>query len=938
MLLRRWYLLFVLAGSLCLVGQTPPTTVEREALDRGIALMRQNEVAAAGAVLDSLAYGPEGELRGDSFGVAIQYALGRNYTNYGTEHEAVPYYETALELADALYAEPHNDRARIRVGLSEALITADRPRAIRLIGEARDIYRALPDPDAQFWVRALWNLARAYELDRDLAGAENAIALAVAKAENEPAVPVSDRFLILNQATQIGLEFHDGGGPTQDYAEAALVAARAYGDPMYVHTAYATLMSLHNKLNQPARVRSYARQNLAFLEARPGLEFLQADVYVTLTNSYRKVGDYGEALLSANRAVDLQRAYDPTYLHYGLAARANTRTQSGDPAAAVADLNEALTVLGGGADTVGSLVYLPADSVRQVGLAINVYDLRAQALRRAGRPTDALADLAAITTLGERQRRGVSLTESRLYLSGKLSDFYARSVDLHQQLARTDPVHYWNALLQSDRAKGFSLLARLTERRAARDAQRTELRAELAALEQVSDPTPEQTDRLATARLDLARLDRALKETIPEVTEYGLPELQTQLAAYPEEVLVYHFGTDSSYLFRVTPGNTPRTYLLPPADSLAPLITAWRKAIRASAYRVTSLRPLAEQLAADERFLTLGQALRRAILPGIDPAKLSEQLLIVPDGPLNYLPFGALPLSSGDLPLDYGKLEYLQNDRTLRYAYSLRYLAESARLPASDAPYDLVAFAPSFTGDTSVLAVRSAVATPGADAPALSPLRHNVPEVERIAGGIGNHRTYLGSDASIAAFREAAGSGRVLHVSTHGLVDAADPRLSFLAFSAGPGQEVRQSLLFVNELPSLNLNADLVVLSACETSLGEVAPGENVLSLGSAFAASGARSTLTTLWAVDDRAIEEQMVGFYANLQTGMSRTRALAAAKENQRRGEYAHPYYWSATLLHGAGGPLELGTPGIAWWVYLVGAAVLLLPGYALLRRLRA
>ncbi len=88
------------------------------------------------------------------------------------------------------------------------------------------------------------------------------------------------------------------------------------------------------------------------------------------------------------------------------------------------------------------------------------------------------------------------------------------------------------------------------------------------------------------------------------------------------------------------------------------------------------------------------------------------------------------------------------------------------------------------------------------------------------------------------------------------------------------------------------LAAELAVLSACETNLGKYVAGENVLSLASAFTAAGARSTLTTLWSVNDEATKELMVAFYRALTAGKTRSEAVAAAQaEHQEKPDVAHP-----------------------------------------------
>ena len=169
------------------------------------------------------------------------------------------------------------------------------------------------------------------------------------------------------------------------------------------------------------------------------------------------------------------------------------------------------------------------------------------------------------------------------------------------------------------------------------------------------------------------------------------------------------------------------------------------------------------------------------------------------------------------------------------------------------------------------------------------------------------------------------------------MVDSERPELSFIAFAQTADSLQRDQLLYFNDLYTLPLDNELTVLSACETSLGKLAPGETTMSLASAFAAAGARSTLTTLWQVDDEATKLLTVAFYRALADGLDRATALHDAQHQLlTSGDYAHPYYWSGMALHGQAGALPVETDDelvLDWWGWLiVGVALLLGLGYFL------
>jgi CHAT domain-containing protein len=145
--------------------------------------------------------------------------------------------------------------------------------------------------------------------------------------------------------------------------------------------------------------------------------------------------------------------------------------------------------------------------------------------------------------------------------------------------------------------------------------------------------------------------------------------------------------------------------------------------------------------------------------------------------------------------------------------------------------------------------------------------------------------------------------------------------------------------LYAYELFGLQLDADMVVLSACETGTGKIAPGEGVLSMARAFRFAGARSVLMSLWKVDDAANASIMGDFYRLLGEGASKSEALRKAKLDYLDNSSAvsgQPFFWAAMVPMGEMAPLDLprGQAGAPWaWVLLLGAG--LTGGWVVVRR---
>jgi CHAT domain-containing protein len=146
------------------------------------------------------------------------------------------------------------------------------------------------------------------------------------------------------------------------------------------------------------------------------------------------------------------------------------------------------------------------------------------------------------------------------------------------------------------------------------------------------------------------------------------------------------------------------------------------------------------------------------------------------------------------------------------------------------------------------------------------------------------------------------GDYRYLHFATHGIVNAANPTLSGLAFEQDTSS-TDDGILHLGEVYNLSLNADLVVLSACETGLGQIAKGEGIIGLTRGFLYAGASNLLVSLWQVNDATTSNLMLDFYGQMLEGSSKPQALREAKLQmiRRHYEYAKPYFWSPFILIG-------------------------------------
>jgi CHAT domain-containing protein len=185
--------------------------------------------------------------------------------------------------------------------------------------------------------------------------------------------------------------------------------------------------------------------------------------------------------------------------------------------------------------------------------------------------------------------------------------------------------------------------------------------------------------------------------------------------------------------------------------------------------------------------------------------------------------------------------------------------------------------------------------------PDLGDSRYDLPQAQAEALGVAqmfpNSRALLGRDATKDAVRKLGSAFSILHFASHGTFDSDAPLNSGLSL-AGPSEAVGR--LTVTDLYALRLDAQLVTLSACDTGLGKILNGDDVIGLTRGFLHAGARSVMASLWSVDDSATAQLMISFYRELDSHGMR-EALRLAQINTRAA-HPEPLYWAAFEVMGS------------------------------------
>ncbi|MGH9944440.1 MAG: CHAT domain-containing protein, partial [Pyrinomonadaceae bacterium] len=434
-------------------------------------------------------------------------------------------------------------------------------------------------------------------------------------------------------------------------------------------------------------------------------------------------------------------------------------------------------------------------------------------------------------------------------------------------------------------------------------------------------------------------------------------ELQRQVLDENTLLLEYALGDKRSFLWAVTPDSLVSHQLPPRAEIEAAARRVYELLVaRQPAPGLTEAQQRRRETEADAQYQTQATALSRMLLGPVAAQLGRKRLLVVPDGALQYLPFAALPVPSAQGPGAGGRepeesalsRQPTPDPRPLIVEHEIVSLPSASVLAVlrremagrRPAPKGVAVLAdPVFGVDDARVKLSLASVNHSADTPqphkakraSSSATSGPLERAVRSVRGDGDHRAGLrrllfsrdeaeailkvmpqASDLKALDFRASRALAvsdelsqyRVIHFATHGLLDSKHPELSGLVLSlvdeAGRPQD---GFLRLHEIYNLRLNAELVVLSACQTGLGKEVRGEGLIGLTRGFMYAGAPRVLASLWQVDDAATTELMKRFYRGMtQEKLPPAAALRTAQlEMLKKRHWQSPYYWGGFVLQG-------------------------------------
>lgn len=549
----------------------------------------------------------------------------------------------------------------------------------------------------------------------------------------------------------------------------------------------------------------------------------------------------------------------------------------------------------------------------------------------------ALACCEHASDIIEQLRHSYKADGSKYFIAEDFKDNYARAVRIALQLNQLTQEEKYKkqAFEYAEKCKASVLLQSLNDIAAKKFSgipdsllqKEKQLKIELASCDleldkekQKKDGDKQKIDSQENKSFSLHEKYNSLIEYFEkQYPDYYHLKLQSQIATIEDlqktlddktALIEYFVGDSLIHIFTITQSEFDITTIAK-ADELTDLIQTYFSSIK----RVLDRK----------RYLNSSVKLyQRLVKPIEDKIASKQKLIIIPDEMLHYVPFEALITAQNlnmEKPIDFMQLDYLIKQFEISYQPSATfYLNEIREKLPQYAANGFLGFAPIFnksknngfilaSNESTFVALSSELDLRliTRDGKRLEELKHSEEEVQTITKlfkqtGEGSFGFFHGK-ASEKNFKLNAGKYKYVHISTHGFFNEDKPQLSGLAFSQPDDSSmIDDGILYSRETYNLELKADLVVLSSCESGMGKLVRGEGLMTLARGFLYSGAENVVVSLWKVFDEHTSQLMIEFYKQIVAGKSYSAALRKAKLKLINNENtAFPTSWSSFVLIG-------------------------------------
>jgi len=373
----------------------------------------------------------------------------------------------------------------------------------------------------------------------------------------------------------------------------------------------------------------------------------------------------------------------------------------------------------------------------------------------------------------------------------------------------------------------------------------------------------------------------------------SLNDIQTQLLKENQALVEYFIGDSSTYIFAITKSN----YAVKKIE-IDSVFSRQLKSFRNVLHQPNLLNHSKENY---KEYISVAHNLYNYLIAPVGSLIAGKELIIIPDGELALIPFEALLTNEANsTEINYQALPYLIKKHAISYANSATLLfneMQNSKNSEESNNGNILAFAPKFENNLFASTIKDSVRSK------LSPLNWTVEEVNNLSSYF-NTKVYTNATATEKSFKQEAGNYSILHIASHGLVDDENPMYSKIAFTVDETDTLNDGYLHTFELYNTELNADMAVLSACNTGYGKVLKGEGVLNLARGFFYAGCKTVVMSLWVANDKSTATLMGDFYKYLAGDQPKNSALQHAKLDyikSNEGLKAHPYYWSQFIISG-------------------------------------
>ncbi|MCC3457648.1 CHAT domain-containing tetratricopeptide repeat protein, partial [Microcoleus sp. PH2017_08_TRC_O_A] len=843
--------------------------------------------------------------------------IGSVYSELGEQQKALEYYSQSLTLSRTISDRHGEARTLNNIGLVYSEL-GEQQKALEYYSQSLPLHRSISDRHGE--ARTLNNIGSVYS---DLGEQQKALEY---YSQSLPLHrSVSDRSGEAITLNNIGGVYNKLGEQlkAKDYFSQSLPLFRAVSDRSGEAVTLNNIGGVYNKLGEQQKALKYYSQSLPLSQAigdRRG----EARTLNNIGSVYSELGEQQKALEYFSQSLPLSRSVGyRSGEAFALNNIGSVYSELGEQQKALEYYSQSLPLHRAVGDRSGE--------------ALTLYNV-ASVKRDRGNLTEALNDIEASLKIIENLRTKIASPELRSSYFATVQNYYEFYIDLLMQLHKTNPKSGYDtkALEASERSRARSLLELLQESNAnIREGispdllqQEKSLQQQLDAIEKrrielVSSPNRnpdlvEATDKKSLELLQQYQQNQTqIRSTIPRYAALTQPQpltlaqIQKQVLDENTILLQYSLGENRSYLWVVTATGIT-SYELPKRADIETAARKFRDTVTDGRYREIP-----------KRVAEASTALSQLILQPAAASLGQKRLLIVPDGVLHYTPFAALSLTQGsgqnasNFLIARHEIIILPSASTLgilRQNYGDRKPADRNLAILADPVFSLddervkgkVAQTPTEKLESNNLGLNRSLRASNLGWPpnrlpfsrqesqiilSLAPSASNTEKIDFLA----TRTTAI--DGSLANYQ-------IVHFATHGIANSKNPELSGILMSMvdDKGNPVN-GFLRLTDIFNLKLSANLVVLSACQSGMGQNVKGEGMVGLTRGFMYAGAQRVAVSLWNVDDEGTSVLMQKFYRKmLQEKLAPAAALRAAQmEMMQDQEWQSPYYWAAFTLQG-------------------------------------